>query len=237
MSTTPPATAPAPAPRTARPRRAIAAAVVVVLVVLGAATAFLLGQRGEDPAAQARLDAAIAKLEPVQVDLGQYVDLADEWLETRADDADPEQLAALAEARDAVVAFDASTPTEGSAEERAAEAEERAEVGAELGTAVNEAIGAIATADYYEEVAEAVTVYQQARAELDAAVLAGQQALAAGTGSPAAQDALRAAIDAAAAVPAVDVTTDDIDIVLRGTTPVQEAKAAVDAAVAALAAP
>ncbi|WP_282944735.1 hypothetical protein [Cellulomonas endometrii] len=236
MTATPPATAPAPAPSTARSRRVIAAVVVVVLVALGAAAALLLGQQREDPAALARLDSASAALEQTQVELGQITDLSGEWLTTRADDADPELLAALADAHDAAVSFDASTPTEGSAEERAAETEERAETGSGLVTAVNDAIGAIATADYYAEVAESVTTYEQARAELDAAVAAGQQALAAGTGSPAAQDALRVALDAAAALPAVDVTTDDIDVVLRGTTPVQDAKAAVDAATAALAA-
>src|SRR6478736_2330706 len=210
-ASTPPdtATTTAPGHRARRTRLAVAAVVVVLLLVAGGVW-FASAQRSQAQDRSA-LDDALADLAPVATELQQAIDTSHEGLaSTEGRLLDPSLGTALAEVLAEAEALDTTAPTEGSLAEQA---------------------------DAVEETREAALGHLQSieDAALDGAVAAGQQALSARTGDTDARAALQGALDAAATARATEVDPADIDTVIAATTAAREARAAVEAATAALA--
>jgi len=235
-ASTPPetATTTAPADRARRTRLAVVAVAVVLLLVAGGVW-FASAQRSQAQDRSA-LDDALADLAPVALDLRQQIEASHEGLASAEGRLlDPSLGTVLADALAEAETLDTTAPTEGSLAEQAAAVEQtRAAALAQL-TAVQDATRDLFENSYYYEIAQEEQARQAALAALDAAVAAGQQALAAGAGDADARAALQSALDAAAAARATEVDPDLIDTVISATTAAQEATTGVEAATAALA--
>lgn len=232
-ASTPPGTA-APADRGRRARLAVVALVVVALLVAGGVW-FASAQRSQarDGAA---LDEALARLAPVATELQQAIGSSHEALasvEGRL--TDPALGTTLADALTAAEALDTTAPTQGSPAEQAASVEETRAAALDHLQTIQDASAAIFEDSYRFDLQQEAAARDASMAALDGAVSAGQRALAAGNGDADARAALQGALDAAAAVRTTQVDAQDIDAVIGATTAAEEARAAVEAAMAALA--
>ncbi|NHT16895.1 hypothetical protein [Cellulomonas sp. IC4_254] len=235
-TSTPPATTTTTTPgdRARRTRLAVAAVVVVLLLVAGGVW-FASAQRSQAQD-RAALDAALADLAPVALELQQQIDSSHEGLASAEGRMlDPTLGTALADALAEAEALDTTAPTEGSLAEQAAAVTETHDAAVAHLAAVQDATQAVFEDTYYYDVQQEEQARQAALAALDGSVAAGQQALAAGTGDADARAALQSALDAAATARAAEVDPEDIDTVIGAATAAQEARTAVEAATAALA--
>lgn len=213
----------------------VAAAMVVVLALVVVGGTWLFGQRAASAAAQEDLDAALERLGAAAAELDQRVVTARDLLASAEGRVDPQVHEEVTALVDDAAALDTSAPDDGSAAERAAEADRRTEQVGERLAAIDDGSKDVLEGNYYWELAAEVEVHDAARSALDQGIAAGEQALAAGTGAPAARDALRAALDAAVAArdtPLAD--PEDIDLVIAARRGLDDARAAVEAAVAGL---
>lgn len=235
-ASTPPGTATTTAPGDrARRTRLAALAVVVVLALVAGGVWFASAQRSQAQDRSA-LDDALADLAPVALELQQQVDASHEGLasvEGRL--LDPALGTALADVLAEAEALDTTAPTEGSLAEQTAAVEETREAALGHLTAVQDATLAIFEDSYAYDLQQEEQARQAALADLDAAVAAGQRALASGAGDADARAALTSALDAAAAARATAVDPADIDAVIAAATAAREAQTGVEAATAALA--
>lgn len=235
-ASTPPdkATTTAPGHRARRTRLAVAAVVVVLLLVAGGVW-FASAQRSQAQDRSA-LDDALADLAPVATELQQAIDTSHEGLaSTEGRLLDPSLGTALAEVLAEAEALDTTAPTEGSLAEQADAVEETRETALGHLQSIADATQAVFEDSYAYDVQQEDQARQAEVAALDGAVAAGQQALSARTGDADARAALQGALDAAATARATEVDPADIDTVIAATTAAREARAAVEAATAALA--
>lgn len=231
-STSPGTAAPADGARRAR-LAVVAVLVVLLLVAAGVWFASAQRSRAQDGAA---LDDALARLEPVATELQQSIGSSHEALasvEGRL--TDPALGTALADALTAAEGLDTAAPSEGSAAERAAAVDATREAALDHLQTIQDASAAVFEDSYRFDLQQEVRALDAAVAALGGALDAGRQALDAGAGGADARAALQAALDAAAGAAAAEVDTEDIDAVIGARTSADEARAAVEAATAALA--
>jgi hypothetical protein len=223
---------------TARGRRRrspvlVTGVVVVVLAVVVLGGLWLLGQQRASAAAQADLDDALERLGSAAAELDQRVVSARDLIASADGRVDPQVQDEFTTLVDDAAALDTSAPTDGSVAERAAEADRRTDRARERFAAIDSGSKDVLEGSYYWELAAEVEVYEAALVAVDQAVAAGEQAYTAGSGAPAARGALRAALDAAVVARATPVTDpEDIDRVIAVRRGVDDARAAVEAAVA-----
>lgn len=209
--------------------------VVAVLAVLVLGGLWLVGQQRARAAAQADLDEALERLGSTAAELDERVVTARDLLASTDGRIDPAVQDEFTAVVDDAAELDTSAPTDGSVAERAAEADRRTDQARERFAAVDSGSKDVLEGSYYWELAAEVEVHDAARSALDQGIAAGEQALATGTGAPSARDALRAALDAAVAArdtPLAD--PEDIDLVIAARRGLDDARAAVEAAVAGL---
>jgi len=219
----------------ARRTRVAVATVVAIALLVAAGVWFASAQRSRAQDAAA-LDEALARLEPVATELQQSIGSSQEALtsvEGRL--TDPALGTALADALTAAEALDTTAPTEGSPAEQVAAVEKTRDAALDHLQTIQDASAAVFEDSYRFDLQQEVRARDAAVAALDGAAAAGRQALAAGTGDSDARAALQGALDAAAAVAATTVDTEDIDAIIGATTAADEARTAVEAATAALA--
>lgn len=233
---TPEPTAPVPAgARGPRRGRVLAVGTVAAVVLAVGGGAWFSGYQEDRRLAEAALEERLEALEPVALELSQWIDASEVAVESARGRVTDERYitdmeAVLADAG----ALDTAPPEDGSPADRAAAAEETRQAALRHIAAIEAASADLFTDTYVYDTRQELVVYDGAVAALDQAVAAGEAALAGAGGDTAARDALRAALDAAAAARAVPVDREDIDQVIRARPPVEEATAGVTAATAAV---
>ena len=130
--------------------------------------------------------------------------------------------------------LDTSPPTSGSPADQVEAVERTREAALDHLASIQDAAAALFTDSYRYDLQLELTEWDASLAALDGAVAAGQEALAAGTGTPDARAALQSALDAAASVRGAEVDNEDIDLVIASGRDVDAARAQVEAATAAL---
>lgn len=235
---TPAAATPDAAPARARrsPRRVavLAAAVVVALAAGTVGVVTLLGHREEQAAAQADLDAAVAEMELVRTDFEVWIGNGNGNVDSLVGRVEDEPRLALEDAVRYAESLDTTTPTEGTLEEQTAAVHALRD---KLQAAMDDMVGTtsvLAEAQYNWDLRIEQTKYDSALTGLGVAVTTAEQALAAGSGTAEARDAVTAALTAATSTRDAERDFRDIDVVIVGAQDLTAARERLNAAVQAL---